>query len=150
MLMLFFAVAAAAAVLDQDDLQLLEQFITAVPNGTALAGWNSSHGACSFPGVRCKNHRVTSVSLTGVMLNANFSAVASTLLQLSSVESVTVRDGNISGMFSALRGVQCGEKLSFLDLSGNHVSGEVPAFINCSRLEYLDLSGNLISGIKAG
>ncbi|XP_021313599.1 brassinosteroid LRR receptor kinase BRI1 [Sorghum bicolor] len=83
------------------------------------------------------------------MLNADFSAVASTLLQLSSVESVTVRNANISGMFSALRGVDCGEKLSFLDLSGNHISGEVPAFINCSRLEYLDLSGNLISGSVA-
>jgi hypothetical protein len=116
MVMLFFAVAATGAVLDLDDLKLLEQFKAAVPNGTALTGWNSSRGACSFPGVHCKNHRVTSVSLAGVMLNANFSAVASTLLHLSSVESITVRDANISGVLSTLRAVQCGEKLSLLDL----------------------------------
>ncbi|RLM92488.1 hypothetical protein C2845_PM08G10930 [Panicum miliaceum] len=129
--------------LDLDDLRLLEQFKAAVSNDTALSGWNSSNGACSFPGVDCNNGRVTSVSLISVRLNTDFSAVASTLLHLSSVEAITVRDANSSGL---LRQVECGEKLSLLDLSGNYISGEVPAFINCSRLEYLDLSGNFVSG----
>ncbi|CAL4957026.1 unnamed protein product [Urochloa decumbens] len=147
MVTFFFTMAAmAAAALDLDDLRLLEQFKAALPNDTALAGWNSGNGVCSFPGVDCKNGRVTSVSLIGVKLNANFSSVASTLLHLSSVEAITVRDANISGELSALSQVECGEKLSLLDLSGNYISGEVPAFINCSGLEYLDLSGNLVSG----
>ncbi|CAL4964010.1 unnamed protein product [Urochloa decumbens] len=147
MVTFFFTMAAmAAAALDLDDLRLLEQFKAALPNDTALAGWNSGNGVCSFPGVDCKNSRVTSVSLIGVKLNANFSSVASTLLHLSSVEAITVRDANISGELSALSQVECGEKLSLLDLSGNYISGEVPAFINCSGLEYLDLSGNLVSG----
>jgi len=111
--MLFFAVVATGAVLDLDDLKLLEQFKVDVPNVTALTGWNSSRGACSFPGVQCKNDRVTSVSLAGVMLNTNFSAVASTLLQLRSVESITIRDANI---FGVLRVVECGEKLSLIAL----------------------------------
>ncbi|CAL4950287.1 unnamed protein product [Urochloa decumbens] len=145
MVTFFFTMAAmAAAALDLDDLRLLEQFKAALPNDTALAGWNSGNGVCSFPGVDCKNGRVTSVSLIGVKLNA--SSVASTLLHLSSVEAITVRDANISGELSALSQVECGEKLSLLDLSGNYISGEVPAFINCSGLEYLDLSGNLVSG----
>ncbi|KAJ1283456.1 hypothetical protein BS78_03G129600 [Paspalum vaginatum] len=61
----------------------------------------------------------------------------------------SVRGANIHGMLSVLTGVECGKKLALLDLSGNKLSGEVPAFINGSRLQYLDLSGNLISGSMA-
>ncbi|XP_062197208.1 brassinosteroid LRR receptor kinase BRI1-like [Phragmites australis] len=150
--LLVFVTAAAAAVLD--DLQLLEQFKAAVPNGTALTGWNSSNGACSFPGVDCKNGRVTSVSLTGVELNANFSAAARTLLQLSSVEAITVRDANITGVLSTVKGVECGEKLSLLDFSGNpwlmgSVADMAALTSICRGLRVLNFSGDGVGVVNA-
>ncbi|KAL5228107.1 hypothetical protein ABZP36_016372 [Zizania latifolia] len=227
----FSAATARRAAAAVDDLQLLEQFGIAALNQAALMGWRSDDGACRFPGARCRDGHLTSISLTGVILHVNFNAVASTLLQLSTVEEVTLRDANITGLLSVARGVACGTKLRLLDLSGygwlhgsvadvaalasachdlrvlnlsaarvgvvkvngqegtnmgfaglevldlsnnkitegdlkwmvhagaggvrrldlagNNISGEVPVFVNCSKLEYIDLSSNFMSGTVA-
>ncbi|EAY75623.1 hypothetical protein OsI_03528 [Oryza sativa Indica Group] len=130
---------AAAA----DDAQLLEEFRQAVPNQAALKGWSGGDGACRFPGAGCRNGRLTSLSLAGVPLNAEFRAVAATLLQLGSVEVLSLRGANVSGALSAAGGARCGSKLQALDLSGN-------AALRGSVADYLDLSGNLIVGEVPG
>ncbi|KAE8790495.1 putative brassinosteroid-insensitive 1 [Hordeum vulgare] len=60
--------------------------------------------------------RLTSLSLAAVKLNADFRAVANTLLQLSSVERLSLRGANVSGALAAAR---CDGTLEELDLSGN-------------------------------
>uniref|UniRef100_J3KZ08 non-specific serine/threonine protein kinase n=1 Tax=Oryza brachyantha TaxID=4533 RepID=J3KZ08_ORYBR len=129
-----------------DDLQLLEQFRIAVPSKTTLAGWSGSDGACRFPGAGCgRDGQLTSISFAGVSLHVNFSAVASTLLQLRTVEEVTIHDGNVSGVLSSAKGIACGLKLRLLDLSGNGgLAGSVADVDElaslCSGLRVLNLS----------
>lgn len=142
---------AAAA----DDAQLLEEFRQAVPNQAALKGWSSGDGACRFPGAGCRNGRLTSLSLAGVPLNAEFRAVAATLLQLGSVEVLSLRGANVSGALSAAGGARCGSKLQALDLSGNAALrgsvADVAALAGaCGGLKTLNLSGDAVGAAKVG
>ncbi|KAE8793998.1 putative brassinosteroid-insensitive 1 [Hordeum vulgare] len=81
-----------------------------------LEGWTAQEGACRFPDAVCRGGRLTSLSLAAVKLNADFRAVANTLLQLSSVERLSLRGANVSGALAAAR---CDGTLEELDLSGN-------------------------------
>ncbi|KAL5228662.1 hypothetical protein ABZP36_016927 [Zizania latifolia] len=147
-----FVAAAAAAVAVADDAQLLEEFRAAVPNQAAFKGWSGGDGACRFPGAGCRSGRLTSLSLAGVPLNADFRTVEATLLQLSSVEVLSLRGANISG---ALAGARCGSKLQTLDLSGNAALrgsvADVAALAGaCGGLKTLNLSGDAVGAAKVG
>ncbi|CAD6237061.1 unnamed protein product [Miscanthus lutarioriparius] len=148
---LFVVVAAAAAA---DDAQLLEQFKEAVPSQAAagLSGWSASDGACKFPGAGCRGGRLTSLSLAAVPLNADFRAVVATLLQLGSLETLSLRGANVSGALAAAP--RCGSKLQSLDLSGNAVLrgsvADVEALAaTCAGLSALNLSGCSVGGPRS-
>lgn len=145
LLVLFLAAAAAAA----DDAQLLEQFKAAVPGQPDLKGWTAAQGACKFPGADCRSGRLTSLSLAGKTLNADFRAVAATLLQLPALEELSLRGANVSGALALPR---CGAaRLQTLDLSGNAglrgSLADVDALASaCAALRALNLSGAAVGG----
>jgi protein brassinosteroid insensitive 1 len=148
---LFVVVVVAAAA--ADDAQLLEQFKEAVPSQAAdLRGWSASDGACRFPGAGCRGGRLTSLSLAAVPLNADFRAVAATLLQLASLETLSLRGANVSGTLAAVP--RCGAKLQSLDLSANaglrgSVSDVEALVAACAGLSALNLSGGSIGGPRS-
>ncbi|XP_066312438.1 brassinosteroid LRR receptor kinase BRI1-like [Miscanthus floridulus] len=151
---LFVVVAAAAAASAADDAQLLEQFKEAVPSQGAagLRGWSASDGACKFPGAVCWGGRLTSLSLDAVPLNADFRAVAVTLLQLGSLETLSLRGANVSGALAAAP--RCGAKLQSLDLSGNaglrgSVADVEALAAACAGLSALNLSGGSVGGPRS-
>lgn len=147
---LFVVVAAAAAA---DDAQLLEQFKAGVPTQAAdLRGWSAGDGACRFPGAGCRGGRLTSLSLAGVPLNADFRTVAATLLQLGSLETLSLRRANVSGALAAAP--RCGAKLQSLDLSGNAALRGSVADVEalaaaCAGLRALNLSGDSVGGARS-
>uniref|UniRef100_A0ACD5W2P7 Uncharacterized protein n=1 Tax=Avena sativa TaxID=4498 RepID=A0ACD5W2P7_AVESA len=148
-------VAAAAVAALADDAQLLDEFKAAVPNQASLEGWTARDGACRFPGAACRGGRLTSLSLAAVPLNADFRAVAATLLQLSAVEKLSLRGANVSGALAAAAGARCGSKLEELDLSGNAALrgsvADVAALAgSCGGLRTLNLSGGAVGAAKAG
>ncbi|CAO2166193.1 unnamed protein product [Urochloa humidicola] len=143
-------VAAVAA----DDAQLLDQFKESVQSQAAgLRGWSAGDGACKFPGAACRGGRLTSLSLAAVPLNADFRAVAATLLQLGTLESLTLRAANVSGALAAAP--RCGAKLQSLDLSGNaglrgSVADVEALSASCAGLRSLNLSGASVGGARPG
>jgi protein brassinosteroid insensitive 1 len=148
-------VAAAAVAALADDAQLLDEFKAAVPNQASLEGWTARDGACRFPGAACRGGRLTSLSLAAVPLNADFRAVAATLLQLSAVEKLSLRGANVSGALAAAAGARCGSKLEELDLSGNaalrgSVADAAALAGSCGGLKTLNLSGGAVGAAKAG
>ncbi|WVZ69056.1 hypothetical protein U9M48_017906 [Paspalum notatum var. saurae] len=146
---LFVVVVAVAAA---DDAQLLEQFKEALSSPPAdLRGWSAGDGACRFPGAGCRAGRLTSLSLAGAQLNADFRAVAATLLQLGSLETLSLRGANVSGALAAAP--RCGAKLQALDLSGNaglrgSVSDVEALAAACAGLGALNLSGDSVGGAR--
>ncbi|KAK3161772.1 hypothetical protein QOZ80_1BG0081200 [Eleusine coracana subsp. coracana] len=151
LLVLFLLVASVAA----DDAQLLEQFKAAVPPPVQpdLRRWTAADGACKFPGARCQSGgRLTSLSLAGVPLNADFRAVAASLLQLASLEELSLRGANVSGALAAPP--RCAAaKLTALDLSGNaglrgSVADVDALAAACAGLRALNLSGAAVGASK--
>ncbi|KAF8678499.1 hypothetical protein HU200_046253 [Digitaria exilis] len=149
-LLALFVVAAAVSA--ADDAQLLEQFKAEVPSQAAdLRGWSAGEGACKFPGAGCRGGRLTSLSLAGVPLNADFKAVAATLLQLGSLETLSLRGANVSGALAAAP--RCGARLQSLDLSGNaglrgSVADVEALAAACSGLRSLNLSGDSVGAAR--
>ncbi|KAG2600292.1 hypothetical protein PVAP13_5KG472500 [Panicum virgatum] len=147
-------VAAAVAASAPDDAQLLEQFKAEVPVPAAgLRGWSAADGACRFPGAGCRAGRLTSLSLAGVPLNADFRAVAATLLQLGGLETLSLRGANVSGALAAAP--RCGARLQTLDLSGNaglrgSVADVEALAAACGGLTALNLSGDSVGGARPG
>ncbi|KAL0917925.1 hypothetical protein M5K25_013034 [Dendrobium thyrsiflorum] len=128
------------------DAELLISFKSSLPNPQVLASWRASANPCSFAGVTCRSSTVVAVNLQNVALGVHFRAVTSFLLQLRSLESLSLRRSEINGSLAA--GVPCGAHLSELDLSGNGLAGTVSDVYalssSCSSLKSLNLSGNYI------
>ncbi|KAE8821617.1 putative brassinosteroid-insensitive 1 [Hordeum vulgare] len=109
-----------------------------------LEGWTAREGACRFPDAVCRGGRLTSLLLAAVTLNADFRVVANTLLQLSSVERLSLDGAKVSG---ALEAARCDGRLEELDLSWNAVLrgsvADVAALAgSCDALRALNLSGD--------
>uniref|UniRef100_A0ACD5W923 Uncharacterized protein n=1 Tax=Avena sativa TaxID=4498 RepID=A0ACD5W923_AVESA len=156
LLLLLLAPPAATSAEDaktKTDEQLLLRFKAAVRNKRELGGWTRGDSVCQFPGAGCVGSRLSSLSLTGVPLDVDFRAVAGTLLQLGSVQAVSLRGANVTGSLADASGGRwrCGHTLAQLDLSGNgalrgQVADAAVLAEACDWLRELNLSGNAVVG----
>ncbi|XP_031113020.1 systemin receptor SR160-like [Ipomoea triloba] len=76
------------------------------------------------------------------MLSIDFGLVSSFLHNLENLESLVLKNTNLSGNIPELSF----KVLSYLDLSDNNFSEIFPSFQDCSSLQHLDLSSNSFSG----
>nr|GMD69899.1 systemin receptor SR160 [Ipomoea batatas] len=127
----------------QWDSQQLLSFKASIFNQSPLQNWvSSSINPCSFTGITCKGSRVSSINLTNTMLSIDFGLVSSFLHNLENLESLVLKNTNLSGNIPELSF----KVLSYLDLSDNNFTENFPSFQDCSSLQHLDLSSNSFSG----
>lgn len=149
LLLIFFLPPAAPAsvnALVKDSQQLLS-FKASLPTPTLLQNWLSSSDPCSFTGVSCKNSRVSSIDLSNTLLSVDFTFVSSYLLPLSNLESLVLKNANLSGSLTSAAKSQCGVSLNSIDLAENTFSGpvnEISSLGVCSNLKSLNLSKNFM------
>lgn len=151
LLLIFFLPPASPAAsvngLYKDSQQLLSFKAALPPTPTLLQNWLSSTGPCSFTGVSCKNSRVSSIDLSNTFLSVDFSLVTSYLLPLSNLESLVLKNANLSGSLTSAAKSQCGVTLDSVDLAENTISGpisDISSFGVCSNLKSLNLSKNFL------
>ncbi|GER48993.1 leucine-rich receptor-like protein kinase family protein [Striga asiatica] len=141
----------AAGLLSGDSHQLIS-FKNSLPNPGELQSWQPAVSPCDFRGVRCKNWRVSSVDLSDHRLDTDLATVAGFLFPLQNLESLVLKNANITGPISSVARFSCSRRLNWLDLSGNAVSGhiaEIPAIGICSGLITLNLSRNSVDPNRA-
>ncbi|EPS58736.1 hypothetical protein M569_16077, partial [Genlisea aurea] len=129
------------------DIQRLISFKNSVLSaGGVLRSWQTAASSpCDFDGVSCRSSRVSSIDLSNLPLNADFSKVAAFLFPLQNLESLVLRNAGISGEISSSSRFSCSGGLNSLDLSGNFISGAVSDISSlgvCSGLVSLNLSQN--------
>ncbi|KAI3461985.1 hypothetical protein Pfo_018648 [Paulownia fortunei] len=137
-------VSSAANGLLGDSQQLLS-FKNSLPHPNELLNWQPAISPCDFSGVYCKNSSVSSIDLSNYHLNTDFSKVASFLLSLQNLESLVLKNANISGAISSAPRFSCSSFLKSLDLAENAISGpisDVSTLGVCSGLVFLNLSKN--------
>lgn len=150
LLLIFFLPPASPASVNglfKDSQQLLSFKAALPPTPTLLQNWLSSTDPCSFTGVSCKNSRVSSIDLSNTFLSVDFSLVTSYLLPLSNLESLVLKNANLSGSLTAAAKSQCGVSLDSIDLAENTISGpisDISSFGVCSNLKSLNLSKNFL------
>ncbi|KAG8373286.1 hypothetical protein BUALT_Bualt11G0008100 [Buddleja alternifolia] len=142
------AVAAAGNGLHQDSHNLIS-FKNSLPNPTSLLQWQPTISPCQYDGVSCTNSRVSSINLSNYHLNTDLSKVSTFLLSLQNLESLLLKNTNISGSLSSssLSKLSCTNLLTSLDLSENYISGpvnDISAFKICPGLKFLNISNNLM------
>ncbi|PIN13140.1 Serine/threonine protein kinase [Handroanthus impetiginosus] len=148
---LFFSLSStqassAANGLHRDSQQLIS-FKNSLPYPNSLPNWNPTISPCNFNGVSCKNSRVSSIDLSSYHLNIDFSKVAALLLSLENLESLVLKNANITGALSSVPRFSCSSSLDSLDLAENAISGPISDVSNlgvCSGLVFLNLSRNLL------
>ncbi|KAL3633185.1 protein kinase superfamily [Castilleja foliolosa] len=135
-----------AAAAGENDSQQLISFKKSLPNPDELPTWQPTISPCNFHGVSCTNARVSSVDLSNHHLSTNLSSVATFFLSLHNLETLVLKNTNLSGSLSSLSRFSCNGVLSSLDLSENAISGpttDIPALLGiCSALYSLNLSKN--------
>nr|GMD67627.1 systemin receptor SR160-like [Ipomoea batatas] len=125
------------------DSQQLLSFKASIFNQSPLQNWvSSSTNPCNFTGITCKGSRVSSINLANTMLSIDFGLVSSFLHNLENLESLVLKNTNLSGNIPELSF----KVLSYLDLSDNNFTENFPSFRDCSSLQHLDLSSNSFSG----
>lgn len=130
-----------------DQTHQLLTFKNSLPDPSVLHNWLPNHNPCSFLSVSCRDTLVSSINLSSVTLNTNFSLVSTYLLTLDHLRVLNLRGTNLSGTISFSAGSSCSSSLSSLDLSQNTLSGSVSSLnylTSCSALKSLNLSGNLL------
>ncbi|KAK6150543.1 hypothetical protein DH2020_015475 [Rehmannia glutinosa] len=139
------------------DSQQLISFKNSLSNPDELITWQPTISPCNFHGVSCKNSRVSSIDLSNSHLNTDLSTVATFLLSLQNLESLVLKNTNISGPISSISRFSCNSFLNSLDLSENYISGpitDIPALRVCSNLVSLNLSKNsmdpFVKGVARG
>ncbi|RWR77530.1 Protein kinase domain-containing protein [Cinnamomum micranthum f. kanehirae] len=139
-----FSTAAIAGGAWNDSQQLLS-FKSKLQNPQILQSWNPNQNPCSFHGVSCVDSRVSALDLSFLRLNVDFRFVSSYLLNLDSLQRLSLRYVNLTGSLLSAAGDRCGELLSELDFAGNSLSGsvyDISSFSSCTSLKSLNLSGN--------
>ncbi|XP_022740193.1 protein BRASSINOSTEROID INSENSITIVE 1 isoform X2 [Durio zibethinus] len=137
--------AAAAASSNAKDSQLLLNFKASLPNPSLLQNWLPNQDPCSFIGVTCQDSKVSSIQLSNTSLSTDFHFVASFLLALENLESLSLLKADISGNISFPSGSKCSSLLTTVDLSQNTLTGPISTVSNlgsCSHLNVLNLSSN--------
>nr|ATN97048.1 leucine-rich repeat receptor kinase [Linum usitatissimum] len=148
----------------QDSRSLLTAFKSSLPHPPPplLSNWVPNQDPCTFNGVKCHdNNAVSSIDLSFVPLSTDFKSVASFLLSIDSLETLSLQSANISGSLSSGSSSKCSSVLTGLDLSLNSLSGpisDIAALSSCSGLKALNLSRNALdfsvkgkwSGLKLG
>ncbi|KAL2521398.1 Protein BRASSINOSTEROID INSENSITIVE 1 [Forsythia ovata] len=129
------------------DSQLLISFKNSLPNPTELRNWVPTISPCNFTGVFCKNYRVSSIDLSDSHLNTDFSSVANFLLGIQNLESLVLKNANLSGVLTSISRLTCSGFLNSIDLAENGISGPVTDISSlgvCSGLVFLNLSKNFM------
>ncbi|XP_057806958.1 systemin receptor SR160-like [Salvia miltiorrhiza] len=142
--LLFFLILLAAAHGLAADSRRLLSFKQSLPDPDQLLNWHPTISPCNFTGVSCKHSRVSSIDLSNYHLHADFSKLAKFLLSLQNLESLVLKNANISG---AIPKFSCTTSLNSLDLAENAISGpvsDVSTLRLCPALLSLNLSGNLM------
>ncbi|KAJ7956932.1 Receptor kinase [Quillaja saponaria] len=138
--------SSASSPLRDGSLQLIN-FKATLPNPAVLQNWLPNQNPCSFSGISCKETQVSSIDLSFIPLNTNFSVVSALLLTLDHLEILSLKSTNLSGTISFPPRSKCSPLLSTIDLSGNSLSGSVSEISNlgsCSSLKFLNISSNYL------
>ncbi|XP_002528241.2 phytosulfokine receptor 2 isoform X1 [Ricinus communis] len=114
---------------DPSDFLALKEFAGNLTNGSIITAWSDKSNCCHWDGVVCGN-------------NGNGSTV-------SRVTMLMLPRKGLKGIISRSLGRL--DQLKSLDLSCNHLQGEMPMdFSRLKQLEVLDLSHNMLSGQVSG
>ncbi|KAI5672806.1 hypothetical protein M9H77_13170 [Catharanthus roseus] len=127
------------------DSQQLLLFKASLPNPSLLQDWSSNISPCNFSGISCKNSRVSSIDLSNFPLRINFSSVSTSLITLENLESLYLKNSNLSGSVTSVARSHCGSFLNSIDLAENSISGPVSDILSfgvCSSISFLNLSTN--------
>ncbi|CDY41977.1 BnaA01g05490D [Brassica napus] len=126
------------------EIHQLISFKNVLPDKNLLPDWSPNKNPCTYDGVTCRDDKVTSIDLSSKPLNVGFSAVASSLLSLTGLESLSLSDSHINGSITTFK---CSASLTTLDLSRNSISGPVTTLSSlgsCIGLKYLNVSSNTL------
>ncbi|KAG2319072.1 hypothetical protein Bca4012_054690 [Brassica carinata] len=140
---LSFSSASPSQSLNRETHHQLISFKNVIPDKNLLPNWSPDKNPCTFEGVTCKDNKVSSIDLSSKPLNVGFSAVASSLLSLTGLESLSLSNSHINGSINS--GFKCSASLTTLDLSGNSISGPVSTLSSlgsCTGLKSLNVSSN--------
>ncbi|KAM7523647.1 hypothetical protein LguiA_013549 [Lonicera macranthoides] len=132
------------------DSQQLLSFKSSLPNtNQLLQNWSPNNHPCNFTGVICKNSRVSSIDLSSIHLSVDYLSISYHLLTLPNLESLTLKNSNITGSIKSVARSQCTAAIRHIDLAENAISGSVydlSSFAACSGLLFLNLSTNKLDG----
>ncbi|CAN6917462.1 unnamed protein product [Brassica oleracea] len=143
----FFSLSLEASSASQSlyrEIHQLISFKNVLPDKNLLPDWSPNKNPCTYDGVTCRDDRVTSIDLSSKPLNVGFSAVASSLLSLTGLESLSLSDSHINGSITTFK---CSPSLTTLDLSRNSISGPVTTLSSlgsCIGLKHLNVSSNTL------
>ncbi|CAH8304418.1 unnamed protein product [Eruca vesicaria subsp. sativa] len=143
----FFSLSLQASSPSQSlyrEIHPLITFKNILPDKNLLQDWSPNKNPCTFHGVTCKDDKVTSIDLSSKPLNIGFTAVASSLLSLTGLESLYLSNSHINGSISNFK---CSASLTTLDLSKNLISGPITtlsSLASCIGLNSLNLSSNTL------
>ncbi|XP_062197955.1 probable LRR receptor-like serine/threonine-protein kinase At4g36180 [Phragmites australis] len=144
------AATAAEATLHPVDylaLQVVRRALSDLPGSRFFASWDFTADPCAFAGVSCSGDgRVVTLALGDPRAGAPGLAGAfptAALAKLSALSSLSLVPGRVTGGLSSA--VTALPSLRFLALSGNLLSGDLPAAFS-PALRTVDLSKNAFSG----
>ncbi|XP_054796674.1 pollen receptor-like kinase 4 [Prosopis cineraria] len=125
-----------------DDAQVLIKFKSFLSNAGALNNWNDSISICDWNGVRC---RKGGIHLKLEKMGLSGTIDIDTLLELSNLQSVSVKDNNFEGKMPSFNRIG---RLKGLYLSHNKFSGDIPdnAFEGMKYLSKVYLDENEFTG----
>ncbi|XP_051114913.1 systemin receptor SR160-like [Andrographis paniculata] len=130
----------------RSDAQRLISFKNSLPDPSQLPNWDPAASPCTFAGVTCNNStRVSSIVLSDHLLSTDFSQVSTFLLPLDTLDTLVLKNANLSGDIASAPIPSCTPSLRLLDLAGNAISGhvsDVSAIRACPGLVSLNLSQN--------
>ncbi|XP_062183245.1 LRR receptor-like serine/threonine-protein kinase SIK1 [Phragmites australis] len=150
MLVVFVLAAAVEATLHPVDylaLQAVRRALSDLPGSRFFASWDFTADPCAFAGVSCSGDgRVVTLALGDPRagapgLSGPFPDAA--VARLSALSSLSLVPGRVTGGLSVA--VAALPSLRFLALSGNLLSGDIPAAFS-PALRTVDLSKNSFSG----
>ncbi|KAJ3684876.1 hypothetical protein LUZ61_014040 [Rhynchospora tenuis] len=141
-ILLFCTLSAKAG-----DVDLLISFKNSLPYPNILSNWNRTNAMCEFQGITCKSGHVSSLTIRGLPLRADFmNSVSAYILPLMNLETLTLHSTNLTGSISGP--VNCTVRLKELDISSNNLKGSVSNAASladsCPSLQSLNLSDNFI------